>query len=337
MEKLLTIAIPTFNRSKYLKRALQSIVEQYDDRLEIIVSNNASHDDTEVVVREMQKYIPIKYLKNDENIGSDMNFLQCLRGATGKYTVLLGDDDLIISGKLDVILNFLESNDDLSLVFLNHTYFIGKYDKNNPGRLYNDECDNMAGLSKAEFFNYVKGEIIYMSSVVLSTERVCRVDNPEKYTWTFFMHSCIAFDSTKNDENNFGIISTPCIAKDSTEDEHTYVNKPDVYFAAYCKGKKYLFYELAPSCGYDKEQMRKIYYPNSLKFERYVIRLKAENCPNWKECFWKYAYPAIKEFPLAWVRIIPMAVMPRFLAKFLWYVVRPINKKVILYLRKENK
>ena len=66
MRKTLTIAIPTFNRAKYTRRALQSIAEQYDDRLEIIVSDNASPDNTEEVVREMEKFMPIKYIKNKE-------------------------------------------------------------------------------------------------------------------------------------------------------------------------------------------------------------------------------------------------------------------------------
>lgn len=334
MEKILTMAIPTYNRAKYLKRALLSIAEQCDNRLEILVSDNASSDETEEIVHEMKKYMPIKYIKNKENIGSDMNFLQCLREATGKYTVLLGDDDLIIDGKMDIILNFLESNDDLSLVFLNHTYFTGEYDKNNPGRLYNIETDSKSGLTKKEFFDYVKYEIIYMSSVVFSTKRVRCVKDAEKYSWTYFMHSCIAFESTKNDDDNLGIISTPCIAKDSTEDEHTNVNKPELYFAAYCRGEKYLFYELAPSCGYDKAQMNQIYYSSALRFGRYVLMLNADDYPNWKECFWKYAYPAIKEFPIAWIKVIPMAVMPKILAKFLWYTVRPIYKKIKVVFKK---
>lgn len=327
-EYLLTIAIPTYNRAKYLKRALKSIAEQYDDRLEIIVSDNASEDSTENIVHKMKKIMPIKYIKNHKNIGSDMNFLQCLRLAQGKYTVLLGDDDLFIEGKLAVILNFLEKNNDLSLVFLNHTYFTGNYDKDNPGILYNTNCHCKSGLSKKKFFDYVKAEIIYMSSVVFSTKRVKTVKNAEKYSWTFFMHSCIAFESTKNDNNNLGIIGIPCVAKDSTDDEHTYVRKPEIYFPAYVRGEKYLFYKFAPSCGYDKEQMRKLFYPNALKFEGYVIRLNAENYPNWKECFWKYAYPSIKEFPLAWIRIMPAVIMPRFLAKFLWCIVRPFIKKL---------
>lgn len=336
MEKTLTIAIPTFNRAKYLKRALQSISEQYDDRLEIIVSDNASQDETEEVVNEMRKCIPIKYIKNEENIGYDMNFLQCFRAASGKYTVLLGDDDVIIDGKMNVILNFLDSNDDLSLVFLNHTLFIGDYDKTNPGRLSFDEIPNKSGLSKTEFFDYVKGEIIFISSVVLSTKRVAKVKNAEKYSWTFFMHSCLAFESTKNDNYNLGIVGTPCIAKDHTGDEHNNVNKPEIFFASYCRGEKYLFFDLAPSCGYDEKQMRKIYYPDALKFGKYILKLNAEDYPKWKVYFWKDAYPAIKEFPRTWIRIIPIVLMPRLLAKFILHTIRPVYSKFKLYLRKEN-
>lgn len=337
MEKILTIAIPTYNRADYLKRALLSIVEQYDNRLEILVSDNASKDATEEIVLEMQKYMPITYMKNKENVGMDMNFLQCFQKASGKYTVLLGDDDLIIDGKIDVILNFLESNDDLSLVFLNHTYFYGEYDENNPGVLYNAEIKSRSRISKKEFFEYVKYEIIYISSVLMSTKRVRNVKNPEKYSWTFFMHSCIAFEATKNDKCNLGVIGEACIAKDSTADEHNNVLKPEIYFPAYCRGEKYLFYELAPSCGYDEDQMHHIYYSRALRFGTYVIGLNARNYPKWKEYFWDYAYPAIKEFPIAWIRIIPAAIMPRFLAKFLWYDVRPVYKRIKAVLRKEAK
>lgn len=327
MEKILTIAIPTFNRYKYLERALKSIAEQFDDSIEIIVSDNASEDSTEDVVQKMMNYMPIKYLKKKENIGADRNFLQCLHEAEGKYVVLLGDDDLFIEGRISILLDFLKSNEDLSLVFLNHTYFTGEYDKADPGRYYNSETSIKSGLSKKEFFDYVKGEIIYMSSVVLSTKRVRDIKDAEKYSWTFFMHSCIAFESTKNDNYNLGIVGMPCIAKDHTGDEHANVNKPEIYFAAYFKGEKYLFYELAPSCGYDKVQMQKIYYSCGIKFEKHVLRLNAENYPNWKECFWKYAYPAIKEFPAAWIKIIPFAIMPRFLARFICNVYKIIKSQ----------
>lgn len=66
--KLLTIAIPTYNRMDILLRAFRSISSQYDDRyddrIEVIVSDNASIDHTEQVVHRMQKELPIYNVKN---------------------------------------------------------------------------------------------------------------------------------------------------------------------------------------------------------------------------------------------------------------------------------
>lgn len=64
MEKLLTIAIPTYLCSQELKRALEAIEKQYDERIEVLVSNDNSPDDTDDVVAEIQKRMPIHYLKN---------------------------------------------------------------------------------------------------------------------------------------------------------------------------------------------------------------------------------------------------------------------------------
>ena len=132
---------------------------------------------------------------------------------------------------------------------------------------------------------------------------------------------------------NLGIVGAPCIAKDNTADEHANVNKPEIFFPAYCKGEKYLFYELAPSCGYDKEQMHKI-YQSALNFGGYVFHLNIKDYPRWREYFWNYAYPAIKEFPIAWIKIMPAAIMPRFLANFLYYTARPIYRKIKVVFKK---
>ena len=258
-----------------------------------------------------------------------MNFLQCFRMATGKYTVLLGDDDIVISGALKIVLDYLAANGKQTLIFLNHTYFEGEYNGDlYTQKLYGEIIENKSKISKTEFFDYVKGEIIYMSSVVLSTKKANEVENPERFSWTYFMHSCLAFEATKDDSNNLGIVGTPCIAKDATDNEHSIDRNPEVFFAAYFRGKKYLFFELAPSCGYDRDQMKKIYTSVAFKFGRYLIKLKAEDCYKWKESFWKYAYPAIKEFPMTWVKIIPIAVMPRFIAIFLYRYIRPLYKKL---------
>ena len=70
----LTIAIPTYNRKDLLERCLNSIIPQMDKDIEIFISDNASSDGTEEMVREKFNYPFIRYRKNEENIGSDRNF-----------------------------------------------------------------------------------------------------------------------------------------------------------------------------------------------------------------------------------------------------------------------
>ena len=63
-----SIIIPTCNRAAYLKLAIESILEQGYQDFEIIVTDNASTDNTEVVVSDF-KNEKIRYFKNEENIG----------------------------------------------------------------------------------------------------------------------------------------------------------------------------------------------------------------------------------------------------------------------------
>ncbi len=98
--KVLTIAIPTWNRSSFLGRNLKKITGNIDshqiNEIEILVVDNASSDDTAEVVGEYQKCFGyIKYVKNDENIGPIANFIKAISLVNTKYLHLLGDDDFL--------------------------------------------------------------------------------------------------------------------------------------------------------------------------------------------------------------------------------------------------
>lgn len=73
MKPVLSIAIPTYNGAKYIREALDSIITQLDDvdeEVEIVISDNASTDQTPEIISEYQKKYPfIKYFRNDENLG----------------------------------------------------------------------------------------------------------------------------------------------------------------------------------------------------------------------------------------------------------------------------
>ena len=110
---LLTLAIPTYNRSACLAQLLGLLSDQLKNeyRVELIVSDNASSDETASVVRQhVGGGLRIRYIRNSENVGADANFLQCFEQARGKYVWLFSDDDLIIPGGLAKILRYCEDS-----------------------------------------------------------------------------------------------------------------------------------------------------------------------------------------------------------------------------------
>lgn len=99
----LSICIPTYNRAAHLTNCLQSLISitqtsQFD--FEVCVSDNCSSDHTEQVVRNAQGIFPIKYHRNDSNLGMTKNFLKVVEMAKGEFVWLIGDDDLLLPSAL---------------------------------------------------------------------------------------------------------------------------------------------------------------------------------------------------------------------------------------------
>lgn len=115
MNELLSICIPTYNRSYYLKDLLGSIASEIENKSELIYKfriylfDNSSTDSTqEICNRYSQLYGNLIYYKNDRNIGGDNNIFKCCNAGLGKYRWVVGDDDLIAPGGLAQIIKILE-------------------------------------------------------------------------------------------------------------------------------------------------------------------------------------------------------------------------------------
>ncbi len=95
MPKLVSIGIPTYNRGNgFLQHTLESALAQTYQNIEIIVSDNCSHDNTEMVVNGYDDQ-RIRYFRQSENIGQLNNTNFCLNQARGEYFLQLHDDDAI--------------------------------------------------------------------------------------------------------------------------------------------------------------------------------------------------------------------------------------------------
>lgn len=118
----LSFAIPTYNRAALLKETIENIAGQIGDNkdVDIVISDNASTDNTNDVIKELQiKYPYIKYFRNETNLGMDRNFDNAVIKATGEYVWLFGDDDLLREGALHKVLGIFNKYDNLALVYVN--------------------------------------------------------------------------------------------------------------------------------------------------------------------------------------------------------------------------
>lgn len=122
--KLLTIAIPTWNRAEKLKEALNHLLPQiieFKNEIEFIISDNASTDHTSQVVFKIKDIYPdfnFVFYRHSQNTGFYGNFTKCIELGTSKYFWLLSDDDFVLSGVVSQIISILRSN-DVGAIFLN--------------------------------------------------------------------------------------------------------------------------------------------------------------------------------------------------------------------------
>jgi glycosyltransferase involved in cell wall biosynthesis len=122
----LTIAIPTYNRIGYLSEILDIILNQckrvinFENIIEILISDNASTDGTSEYIKFKKDTLNekiINYYRNDFNMGSDLNFIECVKKAKGEYVWIFGDDDLLEDYVIENVMNKL-ANNNFSLIIL---------------------------------------------------------------------------------------------------------------------------------------------------------------------------------------------------------------------------
>lgn len=92
-----TVAIPTRDRPESLVRAIESLLAQSCDNLEIIVADNASTADLTPL---RSRYTGIRWFRHERNIGMVGNWNFCLEQAGGDLFLMLSDDDQLMPGAL---------------------------------------------------------------------------------------------------------------------------------------------------------------------------------------------------------------------------------------------
>src|SRR6476660_4045378 len=95
MSQLVSIGVPVYNGENYLRQALESLLNQSHANIEVIISDNASTDETGRICEEFTKNdCRISYFHQSTNKSAIWNFNFVLRQARGEYFMWAAHDDL---------------------------------------------------------------------------------------------------------------------------------------------------------------------------------------------------------------------------------------------------
>ena len=114
-DPMVTIAIPTFNRALWLRDCVRLALTQSYRRFEVLVSDNASSDETALVLDQFSDE-RLRVVRQPKNIGATANWNACLAEAKGEYIVFLPDDDRIAPWMLERCVALIKSEPQVPIV-----------------------------------------------------------------------------------------------------------------------------------------------------------------------------------------------------------------------------
>jgi len=122
MNPFFSILIPSYNRPEYIGQLIKSAFNSGVDDFEIIISDDKSpkQDEIENVTKKFRDK-RIKFYAQSKNIGEvgNKNFL--INKATGKYNILIGDDDFFNNNTLAVLKEYIIQNQDIDIFGLGYS------------------------------------------------------------------------------------------------------------------------------------------------------------------------------------------------------------------------
>jgi glycosyltransferase involved in cell wall biosynthesis len=122
----ISIIIPTFNREKLVMEAIESLRKQSYKNIEIIVVDDCSTDNTQILV-EKEKYIDqrIVYIRHKQNKGAPTARNTGIENASGEFLAFLDSDDRWLPEKLERQMEVLQKNRQAGLIYTGYKNIVG--------------------------------------------------------------------------------------------------------------------------------------------------------------------------------------------------------------------
>lgn len=149
---MISIVIPTYNRSKFLPRVLDSVLKQSYGHWELIISDDGSTDNTETVIKQFLSDSRIKYIKN-RNAGATAARNAGAKVSTGKFVTFLDSDDEAKSNWLEIFQKEIDKGEEVICCGYEYVDHNGiKIGENMPRKLGNIYSDRVGRFTNGGVF-----------------------------------------------------------------------------------------------------------------------------------------------------------------------------------------
>jgi glycosyltransferase involved in cell wall biosynthesis len=255
-----SICIPTYQQVEYLKKTLDSIQLQDFDNYEIIVSDDSRNSLVENLILTYPSSFPLRYFKNEQQLGSPQNWNKAISYARGEYIKLLHHDDWFTSkNSLSLFVKMLDENLYADFGF---SATLVCDTKNNTRRIHRATKKQINRLKE-------KPEILFLGNIIGSPSatiyrHAIKDEYDSKLTWLVDLDFYIRI---LRENKKFSFCSDPLIStSDGAEHQITQscINNPKIDLFEHI----YLYNRLSKP---NKYGFRYLYFLLSL-FKRYKIR-----------------------------------------------------------------
>ena len=116
--RLLTVAIPTYNRRKQIQQQVRAILPQLTDEVELMIIDNHSPYDIKALF-SLEELSKMKIVVNAVNIGMSANYARCLEYPDTQWVWTLSDDDMVLPNAVNTVLNAVKEYPNAISICLN--------------------------------------------------------------------------------------------------------------------------------------------------------------------------------------------------------------------------
>lgn len=239
---MISIIMPVYNTENYLKKSIDSILNQTYKDFELIIINDCSQGNTDEIINKY-KDKRIKYIKNKTNMGIGYNRNLGITKSKGDYICFIDSDDYIREDFLELMHDrCISDNLDLCVCDYNYVYQNGKTKKFKLESFLNTNLEetpkllvdiplgpcnkmykkDMITSNNIKFNEKLKYEdVSFVASALFYSEKIGKIDEPLNY---FLVHE--NSETTTRDERVFDIFKQLDILKKIYKDEkNLYLNE----------------------------------------------------------------------------------------------------------------